>query len=290
MLAAAPGVGYIWEPFNVHCRPGICAAEFKQWFYYLNDKNGPQYRQKIQNTLSFHYDVQAELGALSSVKDVARMCRDVLKCGAFRYQKRRPLMKDPIALYAAEWLAQSFDMAVVVLIRHPAAFASSIVRYSMPHPFSDFLVQPEFMKDRLAPFEAQLREYASVEHDLLDQAILLWNICHDSILMYQKQHPEWIFVRHEDLAMDPVCQFEALYQQLGLQFNDHARRVIAQSASPKNPKEVTLNEGGLIRRDSYSTVFNWHKRLSPEQISRVREGTAEISAEFYDDTSWNSPA
>lgn len=289
MLAASPRVGYIWEPFNLHCRPGICAAGFKHWFFYVNDKNGQQYRQEIQNTLSFRYDYQAELAALSSVKDVARMCRDTVKFASYRYQKRRPLMKDPIALFSAEWLAQCFDMAVVILIRHPAAFASSIVRYSMPHPFADFLVQQEFMNDRLAPFEAQIREYASVKHDLLDQAILLWNICHDTISTYRKRHPEWIFIRHEDLAMNPVPQAEKIYQDLGLQFTVGARRFVERNASSENPKEVAQDEGGLIRRNSYSTVYNWHHRLSPEQISRVREGTDEIAAEFYDDASWNLP-
>ena len=239
--------------------------------------------------LSFRYDYQAEFSALSSVKDVARMCRDALKFGAFRYQKRRPLMKDPIALFSAEWLAQCFDMAVVILIRHPAAFASSIVRYSMPHPFSDFLVQQEFMNDRLAPFEAQIRDYASVEHDFLDQAILLWNMCHDTISTYRNRHPEWLFIRHEDLATNPIPQFENLYQNLGLKFTDGARRFVERSASSENPKEVTQNEGGLIQRGSYATVFNWHHRLTLEQISRVREGTAEIAARFYDDTSWDFP-
>ena len=69
----------------------------------------------------------------------------------------------------------------MVLIRHPAAFTSSLLRHGWRHPFGDFLAQPALMRDRLADSEQEIRRFAQVEQPLLEQAILLWNILHGEI-------------------------------------------------------------------------------------------------------------
>ena len=38
-----------------------------------------------------------------------------------------------------------------------------------------------------------------IEHDIIEQAILLWNLVHCVLLRYREKNPGWIFVRHEDL-------------------------------------------------------------------------------------------
>lgn len=42
--------------------------------------------------------------------------------------RSRPLVKDPFALFSAEWFADNFDAEVIVIVRHPAAVVSSIKR------------------------------------------------------------------------------------------------------------------------------------------------------------------
>ncbi len=76
-------------------------------------------------------------------------------------------MKDPLALFSSEWLASEFDMDVVLLVRHPAAFAASVRRQGYHHPFSHFLLQPALM-DRLRPFEAEIEAMETSSHDVLD--------------------------------------------------------------------------------------------------------------------------
>jgi hypothetical protein len=71
------------------------------------------------------------------------------------------LIKDPFAFFSSEWLAERFDMAVVVVIRHPAAFVSSIINLNWSHPFSHFLEQTLLLNERLVPFEDEIREYAA---------------------------------------------------------------------------------------------------------------------------------
>ena len=94
----------------------------------------------------------------------------------FRRFKRRPLMKDPCALFSAEWLARRFDMQVVIMIRHPAAFVSEMQALQVPFPFSHLLKQPLLMEAHLLPFEGAIQDYASHTHSIMDQALLAWKL------------------------------------------------------------------------------------------------------------------
>src|SRR6185369_11076039 len=103
-----------------------------------------------------------------------------------RRQGSRPLLKDPLALFSAEWLADRFNMDVVIMIRHPAAFVSSIKKLNWTHPFSHFLEQPLLMETVLSPFTAEIKEHASKEYSITDQAILLWRLLHYVTMNYQR--------------------------------------------------------------------------------------------------------
>jgi hypothetical protein len=194
-------------------------------------------------------------------------------------------MKDPIALFSAEWLAKRFDMNVIVLIRHPAAFASSIRRLNWTHRFSHFLNQPLLMQDHLGLFEAEIREFAEHEHDILDQAILLWRIIHHMILKYQDAHKDWFFLRHEDMSEDPLSHFEYLFKNLNLDFTEHVKTVIQDYTDSSNPTEARKDHV-FTKRDSKSNVKSWKKKLTEEEIVRLHTGVEDISKAFYSDEDW----
>ena len=46
----------------------------------------------------------------------------------FKFRGYNPLIKDPIAIFSADWLADKYDMNVVVLSRHPLGFISSLLK------------------------------------------------------------------------------------------------------------------------------------------------------------------
>jgi hypothetical protein len=56
------------------------------------------------------------------------------------------------------------------------------------------------MSDYLYPFESDIRAFAESEHDIIEQATLLWRILHHMILPYQEKHQDWVFIRHEDIS------------------------------------------------------------------------------------------
>ena len=285
MIAASrEPVAYLWEPFSILHRPGIFGARFRYWFPYVCAENESAFLEDVRKMLAFRYRTAAELAAIRSPKDVLRLGRDRARFARFRRVRARPLLKDPIAVFSAEWLADRFDMDVVVLVRHPAAFAYSVKARGLTHPFGHFLAQPLLMRDHLAPYEERIRSFAERERPPLDQAILLWTLIHSAIARYRDRRPDWQVRRLEDIALDPVAAFEQMYGRLGLPFDDAARRTVEAHSDSSNPAEVA--DPAAHHRDSRRSIEVWRSRLTDEEISRVRSGVEPLAKEFYADADW----
>ena len=175
MIATSPKVAYIHEPFNVKHDIGICRARFDYWFTYVSKHNEQEYYGPINDTLNFRYNLADKLRSNKHPLHIVRQLKRYVLLSRHRWLHRRPLIKDPIALFSAEWLSSSFNMDTVVLIRHPAAFAGSLKVMNWIYPFSHFIKQPILIRDRLRIFEDEIRDYSTNEKDIIDQAgLLLW--------------------------------------------------------------------------------------------------------------------
>jgi hypothetical protein len=290
MLAEAPSLLYIHEPFSVSDAPsrGICNTEFKYWFTHITRENESKFYEPIRNMVHLKYDVVGGLKTYRSKEGLRELRREYVSFWRHRQKNAKALIKDPIAFFSAEWLAERFDMNVVMVIRHPAAFVSSIKKLGWRHPFLHFQEQTSLMREFLYPFAAEIREHASKKHDPFDQAILLWKLIHYTMIRYQESHRKWIFVRHEDISRHPIEAFRKLYIQLGLEFTDETRNVIGSYSASTNPSETNALVGSeeILKRNSISSIWNWKERLTTSEIKRIRGGVEDISRAFYSDEDW----
>ena len=285
-LEAGGGLGYIDEPFSILHRPGVLGTRFDAWFPYITDDPDGRLTAAVGEMLGFRYSPAAELRATRSPRDVGRMVRDARRFGGYRRAHARPLVKDPVALLAAPWLARSFEMDVVVMIRHPAAFASSLKRMGWTHPFGHFLDQPALMDGPLAAYRDQVSRYAADPPDVIDQAGLLWTMLHDVIDGYRASQPDWLFIRHEDLSTDPQDGFRELCRTLGLRYDGPLEQRLLHDTDTANPVEAVNGTAHTLQRDSRANVATWRTRLTADEIARVREATATISPRFYGEDEW----
>jgi hypothetical protein len=285
MIAASPAMAYIHEPFNPLHHPGICTAVFPYWFMYVTNENEAAFYQPIKDTLAFRYHMLPELRAIRSARHVGRLARDCSNTMLYKMRRATPLVKDPIALFSSEWLVERFDMDAIVLIRHPAAFASSLKRLHWGHDFSQFLKQPLIMRDYLSPFEEEITAFAQKEHDILDQAMLLWRMMHHVILTFRQAHQDWMFLRHEDISADPVQHFKYIFKRLNLDFTENVEKTIRLYSSDSNPVEAAHGHT-LIKRDSKSNTKAWKKSLTPDEILTIRRNVEPVSHAFYSDADW----
>ncbi|MBI4755593.1 MAG: sulfotransferase [Betaproteobacteria bacterium] len=288
MLAAAPRVAYIHEPFNPELEHGSCRARFDHWFTYVCDENEGEYYRALSDTVRHRYRLGAGLGMARRPADVGRQFKTYVSCVGRRLAGATPLLKDPIALFSAPWLHARFAADPVVMIRHPAAFAASLKVKNWTHPFSHFLSQPLLMRDVLGPFEKEIVEFSETQKDIIDQAALLWKLIHWMILEYRRMHPEWIYVRHEDLSRDPMGGFRSLFDRLGLEFSAKAAQVIREHSLRPSRNGARAGRGGTedLVRDSVQNIETWKKRLTGAEIGRLRSQVSEVSREFYSEEEW----
>ena len=285
LLAAAPGVAYISEPLNVHHRPGVFGAKVVHWYTYICQDNEVDFCSDFKELLSFRYRLLAELAAVRSGRDLLRMGRDVNIFAKGRLFGQRPLLKDPFAVFSLPWFAERLKSAVVVTIRHPAAFASSLKRLDWSFDFRDLLEQPLLMHDHLEPYRAAME--AGIADDIIGQASLLWAMIYKCLDTARRGWPSIRIVRHEDLSLDPVPGFKSLYEDLGLEFSPAAERAVVLSSSPANPAELSPDKVHSVRLDSRSNLENWKRRLTADEIARVRRITGEVARLYYPEEDWN---
>jgi hypothetical protein len=284
MIALAPGIAYINEPFNPTRQPGICSASFPLWFQYVHRGNDHRFHAPLEAALRFRYQFRAQLLSVRSRKDLEPLFRDGWTFLRSRLLRARPLMKDPFAAFSTGWLAATFNMETVVVVRHPAGFAASLKRLGWWPPFKDLLAQPALVHDLLSEFESEMRRMEGGT-DLMDQAGLMWVMIYSALLRLSEGHPDWLFVRHEDLAVDPVGRYSELFGRLGLGFTPAIeRQVLWYSSGP--PEREPGAPAYALRRDSGDTVSRWRTRLTPDEQERLRARVEPLSQLFYVDKDW----
>jgi hypothetical protein len=285
-LARSPRVGLIYEPFSPRHRPGILPTSVPRWFTYVRDDPPGRLVADLRRTLGFRYAHAAELRSLRSVRDAGRMARDSALFATWRARGFRPLVKDPIAVLSAPWLAREFRMRVVVMIRHPAAYVGSMHRLQWTHDFSHFLDQPGLVDDLVPELRPEIEEFARRPPDIVDQAALLWKVIHTVVDEYRRSHPDWLFVRHEDIAADPEAGFRGLFHQLGLAWTPRVGRFVADTTASHNPAEAQQGAVHELRRDSAASVRTWQRRLGADDIARIRARTEPVASAFYSNAEW----
>jgi hypothetical protein len=288
MIASSPQVGYIHEPFNINGHCEFCTADFPYWFYYVTAEDEDRYCKPISDTLEFRYDLLGKLAVSRNYSQVKKELSNYWTCVSSRVKNLRPLLKDPMALFSADWLSKRFNMQPVVMIRHPAAFCSSIKVLNWSHPFSHFLEQDFLMNTHLYSFRDEIKRFADEEKEVIDQAILLWKLISFMILKYRAENQDWLFVRHEDISRDPISGFEGIFSYLGLGFTNRIVEIIDWHSMSNNNRNKVRPDYRLngFRRDSETNIFSWKDRLTTAEIEKIKIETEEISKYFYSDSDW----
>ena len=265
MLEQAPGLRYLYEPFNDEIDASLYGRVMPTSFTYVCKENEEEYFAFVKSVLRGSWKTQ--------VKSVI--------------QPKRVVWKDPHAFFSAPWMHETFDMNVVVIIRHPAAFILSIIDKNWPYDFNNLLQQPLLMKNELVDYSEAIHSLASAEEDdIIAQGCLLWNIIYERAQAYQAQYPNWSFIKHEEIASDPGPGFEQLFQNLALPFPNEVRNRILEYSAPGQSISADQSKGNTLKRDSKALTQKWKKRLSQEDVSRIRALTEASASHYYSPDSW----
>jgi hypothetical protein len=200
-------------------------------------------------------------------------------------RRGRLIIKDPISALSSDWLASNFDLEVIVLVRHPAAFAASLKRLEWRYPFDHFLEQDLLMHRHLEPYRAEI---ASKPENIVEQAAIVWKCVYAVLFTYLNRNPNWLVRKHEVLSTNPMTELRNLYEVLGLKWTGTVKNEVEKYTRSGNP--VVAPEGIVhhMRRDSAAIVSQWRTILTEEEIAQVYEITRPVCGSYYPDKDWRS--
>jgi hypothetical protein len=286
ILAESPRVAYISEPLNVWHRPGVLRAPTRRWYTYICEDNQAEYLEPFLEMLAFDYHTEMEVRSIKSGKDLLRMGRDWSTFWKGRRNLSLPLVKDPFAVFSSEWFNSCLDCRVVVVVRHPAAVASSLMKLGWSFDFQDLLDQPLLMRDWLETFRDEMEQLRDASNNLIAQSCLLWRMVYQTIDRMRLKIPGLIVIRHEDFSLNPHARFEQLYRELNLEYTAEIQSAVTATSSRDNPKETSQRSIHSVRIDSQAIVKSWQRRLTREEIQQVRTLTAEVASLYYSSEDW----
>ena len=281
MLCQSGEAAYIHEPMCPNRSPGWLTQPMPRWFMYVTRENEGPYVEPMRRVLELRYPFVSSLAAIRHPKQAVRQVPDIGRALAYRARKLRPLLKDPFALYSTEWMADRFGVRPVVMIRKPVAFVSSIKKLNWGFDYErEWMSQELLMRDHLGDHRKHFEGYVG-EVDLVGEGIVMWNAMYDFVAQLRNRRPEFLYVRYEDLAADPISGYEELYKALDLDWNGTVRDRIASFSDSTNPKDVSPRRRRAIKRDSTAATETWKSRLTPEEARRVESETANIATLLY---------
>jgi hypothetical protein len=244
------------------------------WYQYFKLQPGDELYTGIEKLLGYRF-------AWPDKRPLAPSRLWLYRCTRALWGLPRPILKDPMASFSAAYLARTFDMQVVCLIRHPAAVVASLKRARWHFDFRNFLHQSDLLDDWLAPILHNLKGHPP---DIIEEGALLWRCIYHVLDAYIRQNPGWIVWRHEDISAAPLKAFASIYRQLGLPYQAAAQQQILLYSDEANP--VLARNGHLLKRNTGALINRWRKELTPAEIRRIREIVEPVSHQYYQDSEW----
>ncbi|MCA9381075.1 sulfotransferase domain-containing protein [Candidatus Dojkabacteria bacterium] len=261
VLAQSRAVGYVYEPLNPEfgyliegnkCK--VCNLELNKWFISPSKEN----QKFLLKHLKHLINAKTLLGKI-------------------------PVFKSPFGFFLTEMFVEEYQAQIIMMIRNPLGFVSSIKRKNWEFDFNNFKTQPELLDLLPQDYRALIEKYADNPPDIIDQGILLWNIFYRKVFKFQKEYPDWIYLKQEDVSTDSTKVFEALFDNLGLDLTQEINQYILENTDSKNPIEEESKIIHSLKRNSKELVHLWKERLTDDEVERILKGTKNIGKLFYPD-------
>jgi hypothetical protein len=199
--------------------------------------------------------------------------------GAVAPRRSHVVVSSVMAHFSVEWIHERFHPRVLVLQRDPLNIASSWLRLNVNA--YDVHARPAIVERHLEPLGVRPPPARASSVTLVGWWIgaLASQMSH-----LLERHPDWILATHEDLCEAADVRFRDLYRQLDMTWTPATDAYLGEGGYIEplfrgGENTFTTTAGGTaeasrIRRDQ---VDAWRTRLTPEQLSELREVLATFS-------------
>lgn len=194
--------------------------------------------------------------------------------------RRRLVVRDVLTCFAVETLWNQWQPKTLIMIRHPAAMASSWARvnFKVQYRIDNLLKQPRLVADHLAPFQ----EHLHLSNDYYFQIGAYWGACYYVLRRMAADRPEWQWVRHETLCTELEEGFVQILDQFDLGMALQGYELLQQLNRPPAVGQSPFD----IFRLSAQEPDKWKSLLTEDQVSAVLQGSAPFGVlqDFYPDS------
>jgi len=179
---------------------------------------------------------------------------------------RRVIIRDVLSCLAVEHFWHHLQTRVIIMVRHPCGVASSWIRlgFNVSSRMGILLGQERLLEEHLRPFQAHLKR----RQDFYFQLGAYWGATYYVLQRLSLLHPEWRWITHEALCLQPEVGFERLLNHLGYQMGSQGQRFL--QAYNREPR---AGEGQFsVARVSAQEPGKWKIQLTQNQVSSVLAG------------------
>lgn len=259
VLGNCSDIRYVYEPFNHEWIPAL--RGHLTHFTYLSGPTSPLVTKIAEN---------AFLGRQGWKQLGRAIYRGYL--GAATRTASNVMVKDPTASLMSAWVATQFNAQILLVMRHPCGFASSLDALDWKLGINRLLRQNSLMRDHLEPFRDVLNR---ARNDKWLTRGAIWASIHLVYTKQMKTHPDWHLYKYEDICNDPVEQFASIAQKLGLKLSHHAFSKIESLSTTDN------TDPGSTQRNSKAMPDIWKQRMSPSEVDAVMGIVSEFGLNYY---------
>jgi hypothetical protein len=281
---------FIFEPFNKHQVNWLLDRKFTVNYPYPEDlENLNKFNRDYTNLLNRkinHLKNTIKVTGFSTLNHHLKIIKDFRNAKRLK-SKSHNIIKDPFAVFFIEHLLEHFKVLPIFSIRHPAAFYYSVKKAGWDIDIESFMSQENLMElEHLLKLKKRVLSKGVGNLNYLERQTTIWNFIYAHIYHLKEKHPDFLYLRHEDVSNNPIKYFDQVFKYCGLELTDKIRQNIKKNTSKNNSVELTQPNVQNIKRNSKELVKVWKNKLSKEEIQKIRLETQLVSSKFYKDNDW----
>lgn len=278
VLEVHPDTAYIHEPFNIGIKRDN--SPFKFWMEGVFEEQSPRHLSTVKTYFDGFYKVDKRF-----LKQEFKAVKGISTLRDFRWKVKErnrvtTVIKDPLAFFAIDWISKNISNTIIITVRHPAAVVASLKQKKWGYDFSQMLKQPILMEKYLDCYREEIEEFAKSEKSLVEQGALLWKCVYETNITLMQKHKYWLIVKNEDLSLDPLKEYERIFNYIKLPFDQKVKDYLVASTNAKSGEE------SLLVRDSKKNVGKWKSLLNEDEIAYIKSFTEEVWKNYYTEKDW----
>lgn len=168
----------------------------------------------------------------------------------------RPVVKTVHAPLAVEWLVTSFDVQVIVVLRHPANVLASWLELGLPDRDRSLYRRPE-----VAHYYTERWQLPPPGPGPLAATVWQLGLLTAALEEAASRHPDWLVVTHEELCTAPAQLFARMFAHAGLAWTPETAAFLRATDRPGTGFDITRRAGEQPQR--------WRHRLQPGDVAEL---------------------